>query len=335
MNLLPMSDLSMSLALQRQSRDVRTALERAGFEMTTGRKSDLVTATRGGVDRVFAIDRMLTTLAQQNFDLSQAGGRSGATQLFLGTVQDASGTIGTELSASVSRGDLSSARIQGKAAIQALERVVGALNGSFGGRFLFSGAAEDRPALASSETIRTDIAALLGAAPDAATGLTAVDAYFAPGGTFETSIYGGATEDAAGISTPDGNRINYMLRADAQPFRDMLKGLAIASAFDPGMFAGDVDEMTVAFKSAASTMSDAAASVVGLRADLGVAEEDISSTRAFVAAQKNSFDLARGELAGTDPYEAATRFADLENQLTAVYTVNARLSNLNLTNFLR
>ncbi|QHQ36363.1 flagellin [Algicella marina] len=333
---LPLSDLSMTLALQRQSRDLRSAMEAAGFEMTTGLQSDIIEATGGNVEQVFAIDRSLKLLAEQSRGLVQAKNRADITQIALGVVQDSGGDIGLDLGAAISRGDLVSADQVARAAGQALDAVVGALNSSFGGRFLFSGAAEGNQSIASADTILADVKALIDAAPDATTAIADVDSYFDdPGGDFETMIYLGSTEDAPGVLTPDGDRIDYMLRGDAQPFRDMLKGLAIAASFESTVFASSPTDKTAVFTSAAGVIENARQNTVDLRAHLGVEEQNIARTQSFIETQKSALELSRSDLAGVDPYEAATRFLALENQLTAAYTVASRISNLRLTNFLR
>lgn len=332
----PLSDLSMSLALQRQSRDIREALNEAGYEMTTGLSADIVAATEGNVEQIFGIDRRLTLLAQNAIGLSRAENRASTMQVSLGIAQDAGGEIGLNLSAAVSRGDLLAADQFAAAAEQALDATIGALNTSFGGRFLFSGAAEGQKPMASGTTIIDDVRALIDAAPDATTALADVDAYFDdPGGAFETTIYNGATEDAPGVLTPDGDRIDFMVRADAQPLRDLVKGLAVAASFNSTTFSGVNAAKAEVYRSSSGTIENARQDIVDMRAVLGIDEENIARTQAYIETQTSALQIARNEAAGVDQYDAATRFAALENQLEAAFTVTARISNLNLTNFLR
>ena len=332
----PLSDLSLSTVLQRNGSAVRANLQQAGVEMSTGLKSDLIAATNGNLDQIFSIDRALGHLKQQSVDLAKAQSRAEATQLNLGTIQDVASPFGTDLLASVSRSDFTSARIFAKNAEAELTSVVRALNGEFAGRRLFSGAADGQIAIAGTDVLLAQVSSILTAAPDATTALTEIDAFFDDvGGGFETLIYSGATEDAASVMTPEGERIDYMVRADAQPIREVLKGMAITAAFDQGMFGGDLDEMKTLLSSAGQDMVSGADGVVLMRADIGAAEAGIADGQAYAAAQKNSLDLARTSLAGVDVFDAAARFAALETQLTATYTVTSRLSSLTLTNFLR
>lgn len=336
MTSFPLSDLSLSLALQRNGRNVRANLQQAGIEMSTGLKTDLIAATNGDLNQVFAIDRSMALLSQQATDLSKAQSRAGATQLYLGTIQDTASPFGADLLASVSRSDFNSARIFADNAETELQAVVRSLNGEFAGRHLFSGAAENQAAISGTDAIMTEVSAILSAAPDAATALADIDAFFDdPLGGFETLIYVGATEDAASVHTPEGERIDYMVRADAQPIREIIKGLATAAAFDDAMLGGDLAEMKTLLISVGQNLIDGSDGIVSLRADLGAAEAGISHAQAYTATQKNSLELSRNSIASVDIFDAAARFAELETQLTAVYTVTARLSSLTLTNFLR
>lgn len=336
MSVFPLSDLSLSLSLQRQSRDIRSALQDAGYEMTTGQSADIKAATSGAVEDIFGIDRSLTLLARQDQGLTIAAGRAAVMQSSLEIAQNAGEQVGLRLSASVSLGDLQAADNHARAAGEALATVIGALNTNYGGTHLFSGAAEGTQPLASAATIIADITALIDAAPDAGTALTDVEAYFNdPGGAFETTIYRGAVEDAPGVLTPDGDKVEFGIRADAQEFRDLMRGLAIAASFESTTFANNTADKTAVFTHASRVITLAKDDVIDIRATLGVDEQSIANAQAYIATQTTSLQFARQEAVGVDQFEAAARFADLENQLNSAYTVTARISNLTLTNFLR
>lgn len=332
----PLSDLSHFLVQQRNSSNVRAELQRAGQEMSTGLRTNLVEATQGDLGRVFSIDRSLKLLEQQSFDLSKAQGRAEASQLYLETIQNTASPFGADLLAAVGRDDMASARTFATNAEAELQAVVRALNGEFGGRYLFSGASEDSPAMASAETIITEVEALISGSVDATSALAAIDSFFDDtAGGFETLLYAGATEDAAAVFTPEGERIDYMMRGDAQPIRDIIKGLATAAAFSEGVFGGDPAEMSALLQGSGQALINGSDGVVGMRAELGAAEAGIAHAQAYLASQTNALDMSRNKIAAVDVFDAAARFAELENQLTAVYTVTSRLSALSLTNFLR
>lgn len=336
MTFQPLSDLAASLRLQQQSSTLRAQLDQAGQELTTGQAADLTRATGGNLAPVFGIDRQVARLDQTSQDLALAAARSGAAQTALGLVEGASGDLAIGLLGALDRGDpVSGTGFLGRADA-ALDQVVDALNTRFGGRSLFAGAAGDSTALADADTLRTQIAALVAGAADPASAIAAVDAWFdAPGGGFETLVYGGATSDAAGAPLADGSRLTYLPRADAEELRAVLKPLAMIATVDNAGFSADPDARDAYLGQAAGALLGARDGVTDLRARLGTAEGQIDDARDAASAERNALALARNDLVGVDQFTAAARFSDLEGQLQALYTVTARLSGLSLTNFLR
>ncbi|MSU92322.1 hypothetical protein GE300_22600 [Rhodobacteraceae bacterium 2CG4] len=329
---LPLSDLAATLRLQDQNRSVRAALDAAGKELATGQLADVRTATRGDLAPIFGIDAALQRIEVRGQGLAMAAARADAAQLALGTAQEAAGNLALDLSAAVSRGDpVSTSALQAGAA-GVLETVVNLLNSSFGGRSLFSGAAQDGPALAPSQQLLDEISALVAAAPDAAAARSAIDGYFAPGGGFETGIYLGATTDAAAVELGDGARLDYLPRADDTALRDLLRGLATIAAAPEAASAADRAEL---IGDGAQVLLAAGDGATRMRAALGSAQQRIADAADAAEAESNALGRSRNDLVGVDQYEAATRFAALEGQLQSLYTVTARLSGLTLTNFLR
>ena len=82
-------------------------------------------------------------------------------------------------------------------------------------------------------------------------------------------------------------------------------------------------------------MVNAKEGVVQLSAELGMAQGQISKALSRDESELDALELARNGITGVDPYEAASRFTALEGQLQSMYAITARLSALNLTNFLK
>ena len=329
-----LSDFASALRLQDNTRFLRQQMVRAGEELTTGQKSDIREATRGEYGPVFSIDRSLQRIEQRLFDLAEAGGRADASQSALERLQGLGSSLGDALSAAVTRGDMSSAQVYLRDAPAELETAVSALNTRFGGRYIFSGAADDTPPIQSAQQMVTDVQALIAAAPDAATALADIDTYFGAGGGFETTIYVGATQDAAGIELAEGNRRNHLVRADAQEVRDTLQGLVMAAAFDSADFGGNVTEQTAYLTATADQNAQSVDAMVAFRSVVGTSQNLISEAEVAMGAEKNALTIARGELAGVDQYEATARFVSLQAQLDTLYNVTARMSSLRFTNYL-
>ncbi|MHA3979936.1 flagellin [Halovulum sp. GXIMD14794] len=290
-------------------------------------------ATRGDLAPVFGIDAALQRLEVRDQGLSLASARSAAAQQSLATVQQAAGNLGLDLGAAVSRGDPVSTSALQATASGVLEAVVNALNTSFGGRTLFSGAGQDGPALAGAGQIIAEVANIVGSAADAASAVAAVDAWFdTPGGGFETIAYLGSTTDAAAVEIADETRLSYLPRADDAALRDTMKALALIAVAPFATTAGDREALLA---EGAGQLVAAEQAVTGLRAALGSDEERIAQAKETTEAERNALARSRNDLVGVDQYEAATRFAEVEGQLQSLYTVTARLSGLSLTNYLR
>ncbi|MEM9429808.1 MAG: flagellin [Pseudomonadota bacterium] len=344
----PITDLALDLRQSQQALDIRTRLQEAGFEMTLGRTANYAESLRGNVSELYEIDRSIALLAQHSISLTLASNRAAATQFALENVLGTVGEIGIQIEGAVLTDDLVQAEQFAQATNQLLESVVGSLNTNYGGRYVFAGAAETTKPLEDAETIIGDIITIMDAGPDTATALANIDIYFddpagitdtvafptAPFG-YQTTIYNGSTTDAPGVLTPDGDRIDYMIRADDQAIRDMIKGLATAAAFNQSTITALPGAADAILLTASAGLQAAGDDLIALRSTLGNAEENIETTSIFVEAETATLELARFDLVGVDQYEATTRFANLENQLTSLYTVTARLSNLSFTNFLR
>lgn len=336
MTISALSDLTYHLARAKQVEQTRAQLETAGQELTTGQYEDIRAATRGDLNKLFSIDRELSMLSQRRSNLNIAEGKASVTQDRLTLLQDVSSDTGINIQIAVERGDFVSAMTYANDARHRLSQVVSSLNTTYQGKSLFSGAAQDRAALESADEIMDDINAIVGGAANATDAITAIDDYFfAIGGGFETDIYIGATEDAPDVQTSETAASDITFRADNPAIREVLRGLALASAVAEGAFAGDLDQQAEMLREAGDSMHNAKEGVIQLGAELGMAQNQISNALATTDDDIQALQIARNDIVGVDPYEAASRFTALEGQLSSMYTVTARLSALNLTNFLR
>ncbi|NNU79275.1 hypothetical protein HMH01_02385 [Halovulum dunhuangense] len=332
----PLPDLLSSLRLQDQSGRLRAALDAAGQELTTGMRTDLAAHTAGELSPVFGIDAALNRIEARQRDLGLAGARAGAAQSALGVVQTTAGDYGIGLLGAIDRGDAVSGSAYVAEARAALETVIQALNAQFGGRALFSGAAPDRAPLAGAEALIASLAPALATAGTPAAAQAMLDDFFdSPGGGFETAIYGGATQDAAGVALSDTRVEHFLPRADAEPLRATLKALAAIATVDVTGFAADPDARQAHLSQAAGALIAARDGVTGMRASLGTSEQAIAEAAEHGIAERASLGLARNALAGVDQFDAAARFTALEGQLETLHLVTSRLSRLSLASFLR
>ncbi len=330
------SDLTSSLMQMRQAQSLRLAMQDAGQELTTGLKADVKKAAGGDYTELFSIDRSLSRISQQISDLSNASNRADNVQTRLQLLSDLADQSGLRLVAAVETGDIVASGVYANETRAALETVFSTLNGTYAGRSLFSGAAEDTKALANLDQMVSDVSALIDAGPDTASALAAIEDYFfSAGGGFETDIYQGSTLDAPPVEIAEATRLQYLPRADDDAIRSLIQGLVVAATVSGGAGSADRDMQLDLMSEAGTLTFGAKTGLVDLKSALGVAEQKMSEARSFYEAETFSLDLARREIAGVDQYKAAARFASLEGQLQSLYTVTARMSSLTFTNFIR
>ncbi len=332
----PLPDLASALRLQRDAGDVRAALERAGRELSTGRKDDLFAASGHDPRRLLAIEASQARAARESEGVSLSQGRVSLTQSVMGGLGELANELGLELSASLARGDHNSARIHAAGAQDAFRAAVQNLNTRYGGRTLFAGAAVDQPALAPPDDILGDVSALLAGAVDAADAIAQVDFYFDdPAGGFAATRFLGSAEDAPRATIDEGASVDISRRADDPEVRALLKGLALAAATVDPAYAGPADAETDLLGHAADVTVASRELIVQSQAMLGLSEQRLEEASVRISARRDALDIAWNDATSRDPFDAATEFQAVEQQLERVFAVTARMSRLTLLDFLR
>jgi len=330
------SNLGSAMLLSSQNTSMKVALEKAGDELSTGRKQDLIKATSGDLGKLFSIEATIGKLGTEANAIDLASGKATVTQLSLSEIHESLVEFGPQLLAAVERGDVQTSRLIAKDARQGMRAVVSAINVRYGRHGVFSGAAVDQQAISSADDVLADISTIIASSTDSTTALAAIDTYFfSPGGGFETNIFQGAAQNAPPFRSEDGTTIEYAQRADSHGVRSALRSLSIAAvAADAPNFL-DTSHQTDLLREAGHAAIDATGMIIEMQESLGFSEGRIEQARAKNQAMAGLFELEKTSILAADPYESATRFQALEGQLQTIYTLTARLSGLSLTNFLR
>lgn len=237
----------------------------------------------------------------------------------------------------VGKGDYATAKLHAATARRNFADTVGLLNTQVAGQSLFAGTATDSAALAPADAILADVDALAAGAADAASAITAIEAYFTktPPGAFFTNGYIGSVDDLTPVEIGEGQRIDYGLRADDDKLVAVLKAQAIAAVVDGGAFAGNQTEQMALMAEAGSQLLAAKEGILDLRASVGSLQETVERAKAQRVSERDTLDSARTKIVATDPLEAASAYQALEVQLEAIYTVTSRLASLRFSNFMR
>ncbi|MEO1014235.1 MAG: flagellin [Pseudomonadota bacterium] len=322
-------------ALRDRGAELKRGVEDAYRELTTGRLSK-VDATRnlnGRLGDAHLIRRQIDQIDTKNSSFALSLGRADVVEKSLDLVIESIGSLPETLGAAVGLGDDQSLELSAEQARSSLDQVVSSLNVRYGQRYLFGGDAVSAAPVASGSDIIAAVETAVAGATTAAEVTLALDAFFAPGGGYETEVYQGGTGDLPAIELAEGDRVALEPRADEQAFRDTIRGLATASiAQGLGL---ERRERDVIIAEAGSYMSAGIDGTAKTIASVGLAGQRIETAQARNNAEQAVLMETYGVMTGADQLAAASRAQELEALLQTTYTVTARLSALNFNNFIR
>lgn len=330
-------DLSRSLLLRRQTNDLKTALVRQSQEMTSGRMADPLRSLRGDVTALAALERSQATLRSFASAAGESATFAEGQQNVLQRLAQEAETVSVQL-LSLGPGteqpkDLVTA--VSSAGRAAFDTVIQALNTQLADRSLFGGAATDRPALAPAEEIIAALKADVAGITDPIALESAVADWFGPGGGFETAALRGDATPAGPVSVSPDDRVALEITAARPELRPLLSGLALTALVAEGPEGASTAQRVQTLKRAGDRIFAAQPPLIALAGELGGVQARIARAQTRVESEIAALDVARKDLIGVDPFDAATRLEDTRGRIEALFTVTARLQRLTLTEFLR
>jgi flagellar hook-associated protein 3 FlgL len=335
MSFTTIGDLSQSFQLRRDNARLKEDMQRLTTELSTGRTADLREATRGDLRPLASLERSVSLLATFRTSNAEAALFAEVAQAALADVEAGAGT----LSATALLARTSAVPVQidavGREAAQQFEAAVARLNVQAAGRTVFAGLATDGPALRPGAEILDALETAVAGATTAADVASALDAWFAPGGDYETLAYTGSAQPLRPLRVAAGESVDLSVTALDPAIRDTLRGMAMAALLDRGVLAGDVAERAALAGVSGEALVSARDGLVNLRAVVGDSEAAIERARVRNEAELSAADLARAALVEADPFRAAAELQAVQGQLETLYAMTARLSRLSLTSFLR
>jgi flagellar hook-associated protein 3 FlgL len=212
---------------------------------------------------------------------------------------------------------------------------VDALNTRHAGASVLAGTSVRGPSVAGADTMLDRIVTLAGPGADAATLQATAEAWFAPGGGFETDGWLGTGPADPVRLGPDAGALGARPPDAADPrLRDTLSGLAMGALVGRGLPADPAGRAALA-EVAGSRLAAAAEPRAALRADLGLLESVVAQADTQNIAARAALELARNDMLGADPYTTATALQDTQTRIETLYLMTARLARLNLAEYLR
>ncbi|NSX56696.1 flagellin [Parasulfitobacter algicola] len=336
MSFTAVSDLSQSLQNRRYNSQIKSDLNRLAQELTSGKQTDIAKAVGGDFRPLAGIETSLTSLDAYKLITTEAQQYTATMQQSLEVVQTLSEDMSSTLLTSTDFTTQSSVRAAAREAEGKFESVVSAINISSSAGAIFAGAETAGTALADADTILSDIRTAIAGETTIAGIKTAIDDWFdTTGGGFETNAYLGSATARSDFKVNKAETVGIDVKADASEIRSVLKGLALAALADDGIPLDQPDNNSDLLDLSRSELLSATSGLVGLRAEIGSAEERIETAAVRNQAETASLQLARNNLIAADPYDTATEIQNLQTQLETLYAVTARLSQLSLVDYLR
>ncbi|SFJ61012.1 flagellin [Celeribacter neptunius] len=331
-------DMAAATRNMRMTTQVKQNLDQYTYEVASGQKYDLAAAVSGDFSPLASIERSLRTLESYDLSIREAGLFATSMQSALETVSGHVEEASTDLVVAADRGDATSLSVAATDAHTRFDSVVATLNTRIGDRSLFSGAATGKTSLMSSDEMITELqTALVAAGASSVADVEAVvdDWFMSAGGGFETVGYRGSDTPLSAFSLGDQDSVQVKLTGDDDVLRKTLKGLAMASLVDEGLFSDDVTARAQVLHNSGEALMGARAGVADLQSQVGSIESRIEEAKVGNSTMTFSYETAKSEIVAADPYEAASLLQQTETQLQLIYTLTARMSQLSLADYIR
>lgn len=334
MSNLGLGDRAQLFSLTRHNAALRERMATLTHEVSTEQAADPVAHLRGDTAPLADLNRRLALAGDWGRAAVETETRLGLMQDVLGAAEESRVGLVTDLISATTGGTASAHSLVAARAAGVFADVATALNGRAGQASLFSGTATDEPAMSPPGIMMAAIRMAAAGATSAAGVTAALDAWFGPGGGFETTGYLGATTD---LTRPvdDGTTIALAARADDPALRGLLKAASAAALAADPVLALPEEEAKVLLASSRDALLSVAAPLTDLRAGLGAAQARVDEAQARHAARASAYAILRVEMIVVDPYETTTALEAVRLQLETHYTLTQRLSQLSLVGFLR
>jgi flagellar hook-associated protein 3 FlgL len=325
-------------------------LATAQKEISTGRLADVGLSLGSQTRQVVSLraeHARLTTMVSTN---QMAGSRLEATQLTLDQLRQ---TAGEFLGALVSVGKgTTGARVLQQTAAEGLKGLIGSLNASAGGQYLFGGINSHAkpmadyfaaPATAANkQAVDASFAAAFGVAQGdpGAGAITAADMQSFLDGDFKALFEEPQWSTTWSAASPQNiqSRISTseVLDTSANANDQAMKKLAMAYTMVADLGGDNLNEATfrVVAETATRLIAEGIQEVTALQGRVGSVQGRIAQTTERMSMQVDLIAGDIGSLENVDPYEAATRVTTLMTQLESGFALTARIQRLSLLNYL-
>ncbi len=336
MSLQSIGDLAQSFLIRSRTAQVKSELQRHNTELSTGRVADIAETLRGDFTGLSAIEHGSTQASAFSESIRETVIHVEGMQDRLGAIAEDGARVASQLATALDGAPPGIVDSVASIGAGAFDSAVSNLNARVAGRALFAGAASGGPALAPGGEILAALSADTAAAENPAELETAVLEWFEePGGGFDTHAYRGSGTETGPASLSESESMTLPGSAASPEMRRHLAGLALAALVDDGAFSGDTRARSETLRRAGQKLAESQPGIVAMSAKLGTAEARIETIRVRNTAESAALEMAREELIGIDPYDAAVRLEQARSRVEMMFALTARLQRLNFSEHLR
>lgn len=335
MTVSSLGDLSRSFLFQKSSYSLKSEVTRLTTELATGQVSDVRTKMNGNYSYLSDLEYSLRVNNGYEVAAAEATQYTDSMQASLGRLQETGEDLASSL-INLSNSALYPVISQGADLSRGhLDAVFSALNTDVAGRKLFSGAQTDTAPLPAVDTLLNELETVIAGATSASDVFALAEAWFSNPAGFDAIIYQGATSSISEFRLTEGDTVALDIRADDDAIKALIMNIAVPAVADRASLAFGTDVISGINRLAGEQLLGNSEDIVSLQARVGTAQERIENISSRLAAEQVSLEFARSEFLEADPYDTANRLEGVRFQLESLYTVTARLSGLNLVNFIR
>ena len=298
----------------------------AAQEAVTGRFQDLSARLNGKIGAAMLQQMSLEDIERSRDRIALRESRLELAQNSLSSIQVGVSGLAAQTQAALASEDAGLLNAAALDARTALEDAFSALNTSHSDRYLFAGDATATRPFADVSDVLEDIKQIAANSIDAQDFTTQLEDYFeSPTGGWLMNGYLGAQT----ASDPDA-----VTGADPA-ITQLVSGLGVIAALGEEPAASFLTGNPQLVEQAASSLAAGEGDLTQMRVRLGVSQGRLEREARSLDAEETALSAAFNEMTARDQYEAASELSELETNLEAAYLLTSRLSNLNLTNYLR
>lgn len=337
MSLNSIGDQARNYAMQQATNRLKTTMTTLTQEMSSGEVADLGQRLEGNTRALNEIEGRLSRTTQLQQNAAEAAVQLQAIQDVFSGVRSVTNDLGVNLLSDPFAASTAQLGTRATEVANALNTVIQRLNGMDSNRYLLSGLASDQPPLVPADQMLDSLEAVTAGLTTAdQIGAAIADWFDAPvgAGGFLDNAYRGTTGEGATIPVTERETVQVTTSAAAPAVRDLLKGLATAAILDRGALAGQTDERAALLRQSGHALVAADAGLLGEMGRVGLEQQAVTRAQTENASVLSTLEVSRNDIRRADPYQTATALTEVQTQIETLFAVTARLSRLNLVDYL-